>query len=93
MHNMTIMRTLYLLLICSLFWQIACTPPDPEKNKVKAGKVNLDLNNKSVQRLFDLRDKRQTDSLTRYLAHPDAAIRSVSSRSHPSFRIRWRRFA
>jgi len=83
---MTIMRTLYLLLICSLFWQIACTPPDPEKNKVKAGKVNLDLNNKSVQRLFDLRDKRQTDSLTRYLAHPDATLRYIAALSFASSR-------
>ncbi len=83
---MTIMRKLFLLLICSILWQIACTPPDPDKNKVKAGKVNLDLNNKSVQRLFDLRDKRQTDSLTRYLVHPDATLRYIAALSFASSR-------
>ncbi|MFM8490059.1 MAG: HEAT repeat domain-containing protein, partial [Bacteroidota bacterium] len=46
----------------------------------------LDLNNKSVQRLFDLRDKRQTDSLTRYLVHPDATLRYIAALSFASSR-------
>lgn len=80
------MRILVLLLTLAACWQTACTPPDPDKDKPKPGKVNLDLNNKSVQRLYDFRDKRQADSLFRYFTHPDATLRYIAALSFASTR-------
>lgn len=69
------MRTLKFILFFICFWQIACTPPDPNKDKPQAGKVNLDLNNKLLQQLYDFGDKRQTDSLLQYFNDPDPTLR------------------
>jgi cyclophilin family peptidyl-prolyl cis-trans isomerase/HEAT repeat protein len=80
---MRIFKFLFLFICC---WQIACTPPDPDKNKPKPGKVNLDLNNKLVQRLYDLRDKRQTDSLLVYFKHSDATLRYLAALAFASSR-------
>jgi cyclophilin family peptidyl-prolyl cis-trans isomerase/HEAT repeat protein len=80
------MRILPYLLVLLCFWQIACTPPDPDKDKPKPGKVNLDLNNKLVQRLYDFRDKHQTDSLLRYLGHKDATLRYLAALAFASTR-------
>ena len=78
------MRSFPYLLVLFCFWQIACTPPDPDKDKPKPGKVNLDLNNKIVQRLYDFRDKHQTDSLLRYLGHKDPTLRYLAALSFAS---------
>ncbi|MCB9342700.1 MAG: peptidylprolyl isomerase [Lewinellaceae bacterium] len=70
------MRILPFLLLCLIF---ACTPPDPNKDKPQAGKVNLDLNNKLVQKLYDFTDKRLTDSLVSYLENTDPTIRYLAT--------------
>lgn len=80
------MRIVQFLLVLFCFWQIACTPPDPDKDKPKPGKVNLDLNNKLVQRLHEFRDKHQTDSLLRYLGHKDATLRYLAALAFASTR-------
>lgn len=80
------MRTFRFLLVFVCFWQIACTPPDADKDKIKAGKVNLDLNNKLVQRLHDFRDKHLVDSLLHYFNHPDPTLRYLAALSFASMR-------
>ena len=73
------MRTLHLLLVLICFWQIACTPPDPDKDKPKPGKVNLDLNSKLVQRIYDLQDQHRTDSVLQYFTHKDPTMRYLAA--------------
>ena len=80
------MRILQYLLVLLCFWQIACTPPDPDKDKPKPGKVNIDLNNKLVQRLYDFQDKHLTDSLLRYFNHKDPTLRYLAALSFASIR-------
>lgn len=80
---MRIFNVLWVLIVCGT---IACTPPDPDKDKIKPGKVNLDLNNKLVQRLHDFRDRHQTDSLLHYLQHKDATIRYLAALAFASTR-------
>jgi cyclophilin family peptidyl-prolyl cis-trans isomerase/HEAT repeat protein len=80
------MRILQYLLVLFCFWQIACTPPDPDKDKPKPGKVNIDLNNKLVQRLYDFQDKHLTDSLLRYFNHKDPTLRYLAALSFASIR-------
>jgi len=80
---MRIFKFLFLFICC---WQIACTPPDPDKNKPKPGKVNLDLNNKLVQRLHDFQDKHQTDSLLAYFSHKDPTLRYLAALAFASTR-------
>jgi cyclophilin family peptidyl-prolyl cis-trans isomerase/HEAT repeat protein len=75
------MRIFSILLFFSLLWQ--CTPPPKD---VATDKVNLDLLNPSVQRLYNLRDERKVDSLLRYLTHKDATLRYLAALSFASFR-------
>ncbi|MFN0214784.1 MAG: HEAT repeat domain-containing protein, partial [Saprospiraceae bacterium] len=76
-----------LLGTCCLLMAIACQPPEFNKKKeVEYGKVNLDLRNKKVQTLYNLRDKRHTDSLKIFLKDPDVTLRylaALSFASHP----------
>lgn len=80
------MRLSLLLFIFSLL-VAACVPADYtfEKDK-KGGSVSIDLRNPLVQRLYNFRDNRQTDSLLRYFNHPDATMRYLAALSFASWR-------
>jgi cyclophilin family peptidyl-prolyl cis-trans isomerase/HEAT repeat protein len=62
----------------------ACVPPGSDSASTEAGEVVIDLRNKSVQQLFDLRDKRLADSLQRYFTHPEATLRYIAAVSFAS---------
>lgn len=74
---------LYLLLLL-LTGLAACVPPE---KKVPANQlVNLDLANKDVQHLYNLRDQGRTDSLVRYLSHKAATMRYLAAMGFASVR-------
>ncbi|MEZ4941347.1 MAG: peptidylprolyl isomerase [Saprospiraceae bacterium] len=74
---------LYLLLLV-LTGLAACVPPE---RKVPANQlVNLDLANKDVQHLYNLRDQGRTDSLVRYLSHKAATMRYLAAMAFASVR-------
>jgi len=76
-----------LLATCYLLLNTACQPPEYNKKKeVEHGKVNLDLHNKKVQLLYNLRDKRATDSLLLFLNDRDVTLRYLSALSFASVR-------
>ncbi|MFN0034875.1 MAG: peptidylprolyl isomerase [Saprospiraceae bacterium] len=65
----------------------ACQPPEyNEKKEVEPGKVNLDLRNKRVQLLYNLRDQRKTDSLLLFLTDRDVMLRYLAALSFASVR-------
>ncbi len=79
--------------ICLLFFALcllftACVPENYtfDKDKKGDGTVKIDLRNKVTQRLYDFRDNRQTDSLLRYLNHPEPTLRYLSALSFASWR-------
>jgi len=80
--------TCYLLLAsCCLLLITACQPPEfNQKKEVELGKVNLDLRSKKVQLLYNLRDKRNTDSLLIYLIDRDVTLRYLAALSFASIR-------
>lgn len=80
------MRALSIVLLFLTLGQFSCIPPDPNKGTLKPGKVNLDLNNPLVQRLYDFRDKHQRDSLEHYFTHPDATLRYIAALAFASVR-------
>ncbi len=74
------------LLLLAL-WFPACQPPEfNEKKAVEVGKVNLDLRNKRVQLLYNLRDQRKTDSLIIFLTDRDVTLRYLAALSFASVR-------
>jgi cyclophilin family peptidyl-prolyl cis-trans isomerase/HEAT repeat protein len=77
------MRLLFLLLIAGYLLQ--CTPPPPP-GASKTGRVNLDLRDPLVQKLYNFRDERKVDSLRRYLGDKDATLRYLAALSFASFR-------
>ncbi|MBX2890615.1 MAG: peptidylprolyl isomerase [Saprospiraceae bacterium] len=74
------MRFLLPIFVAGYFLQ--CTPPPTGPSK--AAQVNLDLNNPAVQRLYNLRDERRTDSLLHYLQHEEATLRYLAALSFAS---------
>lgn len=75
----------FLLSFC-LLWAF-CTPPEFNKKKeVEVGKVNLDLRNKAVQQIYNLRDRQKTDSLLLFLTHGDVTLRYLAALSFASVR-------
>ncbi len=64
----------------------ACTPPDSSDQEHKQGVVNLDLHNVRVQKLYNLRDQHNTDSLKIYLSNQDATLRYLAALSFASVR-------
>lgn len=80
------MRALSIVLLLLATFHFSCVPPDADKGKPKPGKVNLDLNNKAVQRLYDFRDKHQRDSLEHYFSNPDATLRYIAVLAFASLR-------
>lgn len=69
---------LFALRLLPFAFLLACTPPELSENKTD-GAINLDYRNKKVQRLYDFRDQNRTDSLVRYLNHPDATLRYLAA--------------
>jgi cyclophilin family peptidyl-prolyl cis-trans isomerase len=82
------LATCYLLLAtCCVLLTTACQPPEfNQKKEVELGKVNLDLRNKKVQLLYNLRDKRNTDSLLLFLNDRDVTLRYLAALSFASVR-------
>ncbi|MDO8365590.1 MAG: peptidylprolyl isomerase [Saprospiraceae bacterium] len=75
-----LLATCYLLLT-------ACQPPEyNQKKEIEHGEVNLDLRNKKVQLLYNLRDKRKTDSLLLFLNDRDVTLRYLAALSFASVR-------
>ncbi len=61
----------------------ACVPPEMSQKKAD-GAINLDYRDKAVQRIYDFRDRRMTDSLVKFFNHPDATFRYLSALSFAS---------
>lgn len=65
----------------------ACQPPEyNEKKEPEQGTVNLDLRNKRVQMVYNLRDQRKTDSLILLLKDRDVTLRYLAALSFASVR-------
>ncbi|MEO6759889.1 MAG: hypothetical protein ABIO24_10590, partial [Saprospiraceae bacterium] len=79
-------RILLFLLFTALLLPYACTPPEADQQAPKKGSVDLDLHDLRVQHLYNLRDRRQTDTLLRYLSDPDATLRYIAALSFASSR-------
>lgn len=78
--------TAYCLLLLPLLLT-SCQPPEfNEKKEIEVGKVNLDLRNKKVQLLYNLRDKRHSDSLQIFLKDRDVTLRYLAALSFASLR-------
>ncbi|MCC7246433.1 MAG: peptidylprolyl isomerase [Saprospiraceae bacterium] len=77
-------KLLGFLAIFFVLW--SCTPPEMADKSKPAGKVNLDLRNKTVQQLYEFRDRHQVDSLVRYLKHSDPTLRYLAALSFASVR-------
>jgi len=63
-----------------------CTPPELSQKELQKGAVNIDLRNRSVQQLYNLRDQRKTDSLLIFLKSPEATLRYLAALSFASVR-------
>ena len=75
------------LALCNLLLTTACQPPElNQKKEIEIGKVNLDLRNKKVQMVYNLRDKRKTDSLLILLNDRDVTLRYLAALSFASNR-------
>lgn len=80
------MYALSLLLALALL-PMACQPPEfNQKKEIEAGQVNLDLRNKQVQKLYDLRDRQKTDSLILYLNSGNVTLRYLAALAFASVR-------
>ena len=79
-------HTLRFLLFSVLLLPLACMPPEADQRTPRKGVVDLDPRNPRLQRLYDLRDRHQTDSLRRYLTDPDAGLRYLAALSFASMR-------
>lgn len=76
---------IHLGLWIAAFWILfnACTPPDPNKQS-QSLMVNLDLSNKAVQHIYNLRDQNLTDSLAKYFTHSNVTYRYLAALSFAS---------
>ncbi len=79
-------RILYLVLFTVLVLPFACMPPEAGDQTTKKGIGDLDMRDPQVQHLFDLRDRRQVDSLRQYLTSPNATLRYIAALSFASGR-------
>ena len=73
-----------LFLTIGFLFILACTPPELAEQKKKITGVNLDLRNPQVQKLYQLRDERKSDSLRYYLTSKDATLRYLAALSFAS---------
>jgi cyclophilin family peptidyl-prolyl cis-trans isomerase len=74
------------------FWSIlasslllSCVPPDPNRKAGPVDEVNIDLNNKRLQRIYNFRDRQEIDSLIAYFKEPDATARYLAALSFTTF--------
>jgi cyclophilin family peptidyl-prolyl cis-trans isomerase/HEAT repeat protein len=72
------------VLFLAVFCFSQCVPPDGSQNTPK-GTINIDLRNKQVQLLYNLRDQHKVDSLRMFLSSPDATLRYLAALSFASF--------
>ncbi|HND88043.1 MAG TPA: peptidylprolyl isomerase [Saprospiraceae bacterium] len=72
-----------MLLGCGVW---ACVPPDQTADAASAAEINLDLHNKAVQQVYNLRDRHRTDSLLLLLKSPEATLRYLAALSFASVR-------
>ncbi len=79
-------KTSALAMGCMLLFQTACTPPDSAEKEQKKGVVRLDLRNAQVQKLYNLSDQRNVDSLKYYLNDKNATLRYLAALSFSSIR-------
>ncbi|MFN7327377.1 MAG: peptidylprolyl isomerase [Chitinophagales bacterium] len=63
----------------------SCVPPDPNRKSGPVDKVNIDLNNKRLQRIYNFRDRQEIDSLLAYFNEPDATARYLAALSFTTF--------
>jgi cyclophilin family peptidyl-prolyl cis-trans isomerase/HEAT repeat protein len=77
---------LYFILFLAALAPFGCEPVPDVNDSVKLGAIELDLRDDGVRRLYDLRDRRQTDSLVLYLKHQDPALRYLAALSFASVR-------
>ncbi|MEQ1745348.1 MAG: peptidylprolyl isomerase [Saprospiraceae bacterium] len=74
-----------LLLVCFILSGLfACVPPEGQRPVSQI--INIDLSNKQVQHLYNLRDEGRTDSLVAYLSHPSATMRYLAALAFASVR-------
>jgi cyclophilin family peptidyl-prolyl cis-trans isomerase/HEAT repeat protein len=80
------MRNQYFLLvfICITLFA-ACTPPEYSSQSENAI-INIDYRDKKVQHLLDLRDQNRSDSLIKYLQHPNTTFRYLAALSFASIK-------
>lgn len=64
---------------------LSCVPPDPNRKSGPVDEVNIDLNNKRLQKIYNFRDKHEVDSLLVYLKEPDATARYLAALSFTTF--------
>lgn len=70
-------------LLLAVFFLLQCTPPGSPQEAVP-DKIDLDLGNAQLQKIYTFRDERRTDSLLRYLSHDNATLRYLAALSFAS---------
>jgi HEAT repeat protein len=78
--------TMALLLFLFNLLLPACRPPEKGGQALQKGKVSIDLQNKQVQHLYELRDQGKIDSLTAYLNNSEATLRYIAAMAFASNR-------
>jgi cyclophilin family peptidyl-prolyl cis-trans isomerase/HEAT repeat protein len=78
------MRIHFLPIITVCFFLLfACTPPE-YSSQAENAVINIDYRDKKVQHLFDLKDQNISDSLVKYLIHPNTTLRYLAALSFAS---------
>ncbi len=70
------------LLLTYALWQIGCVPPSEEKMT----DIKLDLKDPQFQKVMNLQDKQQLDSLYAYFRHPNPTFRYLAAAAFGSIR-------
>lgn len=70
------------LLLTYALWQIGCVPPSEEKMT----DIKLDLKDPQFQKVMDLQDRQQLDSLYIYFRHPNPTFRYLAAAAFGSIR-------
>lgn len=81
-----IYRLAYSVCMALFLYLQACTPPGYGENNREAGKVSIDLRDKTIQKIYDFGDARKVDSLIHYLGSTDATLRYIAAMSFASVR-------
>lgn len=84
MRSTFVSLTTFVTVVFALF--TACTPPEYSEKSKPVGKVNLDLRDPQVQRLYKLSDERKVDSLRSYLTNKNATLRYIAALSFASMK-------